>query len=113
MEVGGGGLQVGAATELLTKKHQNRHQIVIFNVMSEVQKDSDDISAGIGKFLRNPKYKNFVRNLTSKLTRSTLTSLGRIRVKVMWSYTCSNFWESYTPPAAQIRVNLKKPLQGW
>ncbi len=24
---------------------------------------------------------------------------------MMWSYTCSKFWESYTPPANQIRVN--------
>jgi hypothetical protein len=30
------------------KKHQNGHQNVIFYVMSEVQKDSQDASAGIG-----------------------------------------------------------------
>jgi hypothetical protein len=41
---------VSAATELLTKKCQN----VIFFVMSEVQKDSQDVSAGIGQFFKNP-----------------------------------------------------------
>jgi hypothetical protein len=65
--------------------------------VSGVQKDSDDVSVGIGKFLRNPIYKNFVQNLKSKLVRSTLTSPGRIRVKGMLSYTCSNFWVIYAP----------------
>jgi hypothetical protein len=49
---------------------------------SEVQKDSQDVSAGIGQFFKSPIYKNFVRNLTSTLARSTLTSPGRIRVKL-------------------------------
>ncbi len=44
------------------------------DVMSEVQKNSQDISAGIGQFFKNQTHKNFVRNLTSKLARSTLTS---------------------------------------
>jgi hypothetical protein len=48
--------------------------------MSEVQKDLEDHSSGIGQFLTNPIFKNFVWNLTSKLARSTLTSHGRIRV---------------------------------
>jgi hypothetical protein len=26
-------------------------------------------------------------------------------LKALWSYTCSKFWKSYTPPAAWIRVN--------
>jgi hypothetical protein len=45
-----------------------------FDVMSEVQKDLEDVSAGIGQIKNNLIYKNFVRNLTSKLARSTLTS---------------------------------------
>jgi hypothetical protein len=47
--------------------------------MSEVQKDSEDISAGKSFFY--PVNKNFVWNLTVKLARSTLTAPGRIRVK--------------------------------
>jgi hypothetical protein len=46
-----------------------------FEVMSEVQKDPEDIFAGIGK-----KYKVLTFNLRSKLARSTLTSHGPIRV---------------------------------
>jgi hypothetical protein len=38
------GRQGCAATELLMKKHQN----VIFDIMSEVQKYLQDVSAGIG-----------------------------------------------------------------
>jgi hypothetical protein len=44
--------------------------------MSEVQKDLVDVFAGIGQIKNNPIYKNFVRNLTSKSVRSTLTSPG-------------------------------------
>jgi hypothetical protein len=47
-----------------------------FDVMSEVQKDLEDVSAGIGQIKNNLIYKNIVRNLTSKLARSTLTSPG-------------------------------------
>jgi hypothetical protein len=32
------------------KKCQNEHQNVIFDVMSEVQKDLEDVSARIGQF---------------------------------------------------------------
>ncbi len=53
-----------------------------FDVVSEVQKDSQDVSAGISQIKNNLTYKNFVRNLTSKLARSTLTSPGWIRVKI-------------------------------
>jgi hypothetical protein len=45
-----GGRNGSAATELLMKKRQNGHQNVIFDIMSEVQKDSQDISAGKGYF---------------------------------------------------------------
>jgi hypothetical protein len=45
-----------------------------FDVLSKVQKDSQNVSAGIGQFKKNLTYKNFVRNLTSNLARSTLTS---------------------------------------
>ncbi len=51
-----------------------------FNVMLKAQKDSGDISAGVDLFLI-PLHKNFVRNSTSKLARSTLTLPGIIRVK--------------------------------
>jgi hypothetical protein len=37
-----------AAAGLLMKKRQNGHLNVIFEVMSEVQKDPEDVSAGIG-----------------------------------------------------------------
>ncbi len=59
------------------KKRQN----VIFDVMSEVQKNSEDVSAEIGIVIKNPVHLNFVGNLTSKLARSTLTSPGTVRVK--------------------------------
>jgi hypothetical protein len=41
-----------------------------FDIRSEVQKDLEDVSAGID-FLKNSMHKNFVRNLTLKLARST------------------------------------------
>jgi hypothetical protein len=44
----GGGQKNSAAAGLLTKNHQKVLQNVIFEVMSEVQKDSEDISAEIG-----------------------------------------------------------------
>ncbi len=47
-----------------------------FDVISEVQKDLEDVSAGIGLIKNNLIYKNFLRNLTSKLAMSTLTSPG-------------------------------------
>ncbi len=47
-----------------------------FDVVSEVQKDLEDDSAGIGQIKNNLTYKNFVRNLTSKIARSILTSPG-------------------------------------
>ncbi len=52
----------------------------IFDIMSEVHKYLEDISAGIVFFFK-PIYKNFVRNLTAKLARSTLTSHNTISVK--------------------------------
>jgi hypothetical protein len=47
----GGGQKVGAAAGLLTKKCQNVCQNILFEVTSEVQKDLEDVSAGIGIFL--------------------------------------------------------------
>jgi hypothetical protein len=47
-----------------------------FDIMSEVQKDLEEVSAGTGQILKNPIYKNFVWNLTSELARSTLTLPG-------------------------------------
>jgi hypothetical protein len=50
-----------------------------FEVMSEVQKDPEDVFAVIGK--KKCKVLNtFSCNLRSKLARSTLTSPGSIRV---------------------------------
>jgi hypothetical protein len=49
--------------------------------MSEVQKDSEDVSAGIGIFLKIKLLNKFSCNLRSKSARSTLTSPGPIRVK--------------------------------
>jgi hypothetical protein len=48
--------------------------------MSEVQKDPEDVSAGIGKKKCEVLLK-FSCNLRSKLARLTLTSPGSIRVK--------------------------------
>ncbi len=52
------------------------------DVLSEVHKDSEDISAGIGFFYIRHIHKNYVRNLTSKLARSTLTSSSTIKLKI-------------------------------
>jgi hypothetical protein len=59
-------------------------------VMSEVKKDLEDAYAGICQIKNNTLYKNFVRNSTSKLARSTFTSPGWIRVKgtVSLDYVC-------------------------
>ncbi len=48
--------------------------------MSEVQKDSEDVFAGIGIFKIIKLLNKFSRNLRSKSARSTLTSPGPIRV---------------------------------
>jgi hypothetical protein len=53
-----------------TSKSTSKHHFLT----SEVQKDLQDVSAG--SFKKNLTYKNFVRNLTSELERSTLTSPG-------------------------------------
>jgi hypothetical protein len=79
---GGGGQQGSAVARLLTKTCPNRHQNVIFYVMSEAQKDSEDISAGKGVFL----YKIQYMTILSRIWRqswwvSTLTSPGTIKIK--------------------------------
>jgi hypothetical protein len=51
--------------------------------MSEVQKDSEDVSAGIGIFKQIKLLNKFSCNLGSKLARSTLTSPGPIRVNTL------------------------------
>jgi hypothetical protein len=45
-----------------------------FDVMSDFQKDLEDVSAEIGEIKNNTLYKNFARNLMSKLAKLTLTS---------------------------------------
>jgi hypothetical protein len=72
----GGGWQSHAAAENLTKNVK----MSLFDIISEVQKDLEDVSAGKGQF-KKIMNKNFVQNLMSKFVRSTLTSPGRIRVK--------------------------------
>ncbi len=52
-----------------------------FEVMSEVQKDSEDFSAGIGIFFKIKLLYKFSCNWRSRSARSTLTSPGPIRVK--------------------------------
>jgi hypothetical protein len=49
--------------------------------MSEVQKDPEDVSAGIGQKTKYEVLNKFSCNLRSKSARSTLTSPGPIRVK--------------------------------
>jgi hypothetical protein len=49
--------------------------------MSEVQKDLEDVSAGIGQKTKYKVLNKFSCNLRSKSARSTLTSPGPIRVK--------------------------------
>jgi hypothetical protein len=51
----GGGCQGGARASLMTKIHQNEHQNIIFDVMSEVQKDLEDISARKDFFKKSDK----------------------------------------------------------
>ncbi len=64
----------------LSERRRGAGRTSIFYAILEVKKDSEDISARIGIFI-NPIHKNFVRNLMSKLARSTLASPGRIRIK--------------------------------
>jgi hypothetical protein len=71
------------ATEILTKNIKMYVKTSFFDVMSEVQKDFKDVSAGIGQIKNNTLYKNFARNLMSKLARSTLTSPSWIRVNFL------------------------------
>jgi hypothetical protein len=49
-----GGQNGSAAIELLTKDFKMDVKTSFFDILSEVQKDSQDVSAGIGKFLKNP-----------------------------------------------------------
>ncbi len=79
---GGGSQQGGAAAGFFTKIFQMDIKTLFFDVLSEFQEDSEDVSAGINIILKNLLHKNFVRNLTSKLVRSTLTSPSTIRVKL-------------------------------
>jgi hypothetical protein len=51
-----------------------------FEVMSEVQKDSEDVFAGLGILKKIKLLNKLSRNLRSKSARSTLTSPGPIRV---------------------------------
>ncbi len=52
-----------------------------FEVMSEVRKDTEDVSAVIGIKKKLSYFISFPCNLRSKSARSTLTSPGPIRVK--------------------------------
>jgi hypothetical protein len=52
----GGGPQYGSTARLLTKKRQMDVKTSFFDVMSEVQKDLQEVSAGRGQFKKNPTY---------------------------------------------------------
>jgi hypothetical protein len=55
--------------------------------------------------------KKYLIRYTSKLFFEEY-NFKKILLEEMWSYTCSKFRESYTPPAIRIRVkNLKGPLK--
>jgi hypothetical protein len=56
------GLQGHAVTELLMKNVKMDIKKSFLDVMSEVQKDSQDGLAGIGQLKKNPTNKNFVWN---------------------------------------------------
>jgi hypothetical protein len=73
--------QSSDATEFLMKKRQNGRQNVVFwcHVRSSKRFGRRFCKNRSKKY--NLIYKNIVRNLTSKLARSTLTSPGWIRVK--------------------------------
>ncbi len=76
----GRGVRQGhAATGLLTKKRQNRHQTIIFWGHVRSSKRFGRRFWRNRLFKKNLIYKKFVRNLMSKLARSTLTSPGTIR----------------------------------
>jgi hypothetical protein len=64
-----------------------------FAVMSEVQKDPEDVFAGIGEKIYKVLNK-FSCNLRSKSARSTLTSPGPIRVNNLQTL-------SLNPPGAE------------
>ncbi len=55
-----GGWQGRVATKFLVKISQSGHQNIIFDALSEVQKDLEDISEGIGTFFKNLVHTNFV-----------------------------------------------------
>jgi hypothetical protein len=59
--------------------------------MSEVQKDSENVSAGIGQKIIYKVLNKFSCNLRSKLARSTLTSPGPIRVKKAFDSTSHKY----------------------
>jgi hypothetical protein len=80
----GGRRQSRAATELLTEKRQNGRQNGIFWRHVRSSKRFGGCFCRNNVNLKNLIYKSFVRNLTSKLARSTLTSASRIRIK-QWS----------------------------
>jgi hypothetical protein len=57
-------------------------KISFFDIMSEVQKDLEHVSAGIGIFY--PMRKHFVWNLLSKLVRSTWTLQVQLGLNLSW-----------------------------
>jgi hypothetical protein len=76
------GLQGCAATEHLTKKPQHGCKNIIFWRHVRNSKWFARRFCRNRSILKNLTYTNFVRNLTSKLGRSTLTSPGWIRVNM-------------------------------
>ncbi len=78
---GGGVIRVAPRPEFWRKIAKKSVKTSFFEVMSEVQKDSEDFSSGIGIFFKIKLLNKFSCNLRSKSARSTLTSPGPIRVK--------------------------------
>ncbi len=69
--------------DFLQKNIKKSVKTSFFEVMSEVQKDSEDVSAGIDILKKIKLLYKFSCNLRSKSARSTLTSPGPIWVNAV------------------------------
>jgi hypothetical protein len=97
----GGDQQGRAVTGLLTKKCKIGRQNIIFEVMSEVQKDLEDGSAGIDH-CKKKIYKDFVRKLKSKLA-STLTSPVQLGLMAGFHIFCYDYLCIEENPSSHTR----------
>jgi hypothetical protein len=74
---------VAPRPDFLQKNIKKSVKTSFFEVMSEVQKDSEDVSAGIDILKKIKLLYKFSCNLRSKSARSTLTSPGPIWVNAV------------------------------